>query len=731
MGLDSELRMSPRPVLVVLLALAIVLFLATQFVAAPREVTSPVMTLLLLVGGLTVLGWLLIGWRGLLGRWFTVVALFAAIHAAHALLGLPSVLVLAGIPVAVSASLISVSAAFAVAGAESLVLAGMLGYGVVGLDASHLGVALIGMWATVGVTIASFGPARQLSDWVKEYFDRAQRNLEEARDRKAELERAMESLAHTNRQLALAGERMAALRTIAEDAQRAKTAFVANVSHEFRTPLNMIIGLVDLMVETPAIYDVILSPKMRDDLRVVYRNCEHLANMIDDVLDLSRLEAGRLALHRERVDLHEIVDSCVAAVYPLLEKKGLSVTVTLPEGFPKVYCDRTRIKQVVLNLLSNAARFTEVGGIDIVVARRDQQVVVSVADTGPGILAEDAGRIFEPFYQGSHQLWRDKGGSGLGLSISRRFVELHGGRMWLEGDREAGTCFVFALPISPPVEHVARPGHQIREDWAWRERSFLVDRFGSVEELVKPRVIVCDETGTLSDQFSRFADGVEIVDARSLDQVTQGLHRCPAHAVIVNAPTPGDVWPSMAMAVEQVRDTPLIGCSVPRTVGRATEAGALGHLVKPVTRADLERALQTVKGPVNCVLVVDDDPDVLALFSRMLLVCDGSLEVVTARGGEEALEELRNGTVDLMLLDVVMPEMDGWELFERIAEDETVRDVPTFFVSAQDPTDQLPVSDFLVATVGNGLSPSTLLRCSLELSGLLLGAGAGPYLAPL
>ena len=725
MGLDSELRISPRPVLVALLALAIVLFLATQFLAAPREVVNPVMTLLLVVEAIAVTGWLITGKNGSLGRWYTVAALLAAVHAAHLVLNLPTVLVLAAIPVAVAVSLISIPAAVLVAAVASVLLSVLLRLQVAGLELSHYTVALIAIWSTLGVTVASLRPVHHLSDWVEEYFERAQRFLEEARDRKAELERAMESLAHTNRQLALAGERMAALRTIAEDAQRAKTAFVANVSHEFRTPLNMIIGLVGLMVETPAIYDVILSPKMRDDLRVVYRNCEHLSNMIDDVLDLSRLEAGRLALHRERVNLGEVVDGCVAAVYPLIDKKGLTVQVTLPDGFPEVLCDRTRIKQVVLNLLSNAARFTEVGGIEIAVARRDTQVVVSVADTGPGIRPEDAGQIFEPFYQGSHQLWRDKGGSGLGLSISRRFVELHGGHMWLDEEWEAGTRFAFALPISPPVEHVGRPGHQIREDWAWRERTFLTDGSGSAEDLAMPRVIVCDETGTLYERLSHCADGVEIVDARGLEQVTQALRACPAHAVLVNASTTEGLWLSMAAAVQQVRDTPLIGCSVPRIVGRAMEAGALGHLVKPVTRADLEGALASVSGSVRCVLVVDDDADVLSLFQRMLHACDETLEVLTTSSALEALDVLRDGRVDLLLLDVVMPEIDGWELFDRMGQDEAVQDVPTFFVSAQDPADQLPVSDYLVAAVGSGLSPSMLLRCSLELSGLLLGAGAG------
>ena len=730
MSLDSELRVSPKPVLAVMLILGFALFVGTQMLSPVWEVRKPVMSLLLLLESLVAAGWLLTNWRPLVGRWFTILALLVAIHFASIWLSIPSAVVLTAIPVALAVSLISFPAAMIVAVGASLLLVGLLSLQPARLAFSDVAVALVGMWAMVGVMVASFRPMHQLSEWVQQYFQRAERFLEEARDRKAELEQTMESLAHANRQLALAGERMAALRMIAEEAQKAKTAFVANVSHELRTPLNMIIGLVDLMVETPAIYDVVLSPKMREDLQVVHRNCEHLSNMINDVLDLTRLEAGRLALHRERVDLKEVIDSSVAAVHPLLEKKQLALQVTLPDDLPQVYCDRTRIKQVILNLVSNAARFTEKGGIEVEVSCQDQHVVVSVADTGPGISPEDIERIFEPFYQGSDRLWRDKGGSGLGLSISKRFVELHGGRMWLESTLGVGTSFVFTLPVSPPVEHIARPGHQIREDWVWRERAFVTDRLGSTDMLVRPRVVVCDETGTLYSQFVRYSDEVEFIDARNLAQATRDLHQCPAHAVVFNMATVEDLWQVIEIARREVPDTPLVGCSVPRTVERALDAGALGYLIKPVNRADLERAIQAVGKPVRRVLVVDDDPDFLQLLSRMLRVCDSTLEVVTATSGEQALSELRDGVADLMLLDIVMPDMSGWELLERLAHDERVKSVPTFCVSAQDLTDQPPVSNLLVATIGGGLSLSKLLRCSLEVSGLLLEPDAGLDLMP-
>jgi signal transduction histidine kinase/CheY-like chemotaxis protein len=555
--------------------------------------------------------------------------------------------------------------------------------------------------------------------------------MEEVCHHRAESAQTLESLAYANRQLALANERTADLRAIAENALKAKTSFMANVSHEFRTPLNMIVGLVELMIGTPEIYDVLPSPKMREDLRVVHRNCEHVSKMIDDILDLTRIEAGHQAIHREWVDLQEIVEDSIMAIRALLETKRLAVEVSLPDNLPNVYCDRTRIQQVILNLLSNAARFTEEGEITIEVERHDQHVLVNVKDTGPGIPPEDVGRIFEPFCQGTGELWRNKGGSGLGLSISERFVRLHGGRMWVQSELGAGTSFSFTLPVSPPIEHIVRPGHHIREDWEWRKRTVRTDKVMRADELYKPRVIVCDETGDLYAAFSRYSSEVEFVDARNLEQVTEELQQCPAHAVIINTASFDGQWATVDALGRQVPDTPIVGCSVPRSIERAIAAGAQGYLVKPVTRADLVGAIQAVGSPVERILIVDDDTDALQLFSRMLRVCQNTLEIVTASSGRQALDELRRKVPDLVLLDIRMPDMDGWQILQWMNQDEGMRRIPTFFLSAQDPADQPPVSQSIVATMGQGLSLDTVLRCSLEISSLLLKPGAALDLAPV
>jgi len=569
----------------------------------------------------------------------------------------------------------------------------------------------------LGVMVAVYRPVRHIARWSWEYYQRAQGLLEEARDRRAVLEQALDDLAHANRQLALAGERLAALRLVAEEAEKAKAAFVTKVSHEFRTPLNMIIGLVGLMVESPEVYGQEIPPAVSEDLRIVRRNCEHLASMVNDVLALSQAEAGRLALHRERVDLAEVIDGALVVVRPLVDKKGLSLQVSVSETLPQVYCDRTRIRQVILNLTSNAARFTEEGGITMCVAERDQHVVVSVTDTGPGILPEDADRIFEPFCQGTSRLWRDKGGSGLGLSISKQFVELHGGRIWLESEPDVGTTFSFELPVSPPMAHVARPGHQIREDWVWVARASRADLPSS---LSKPRVVICDETGDLYPAFTRYTDEIEFVDTRDLAQVTQEVRECPAHAVVLNAVSPHDLWPLAERARLGTPDTPIIGCSVPPQVERALQAGAAGYLVKPVTRADLQEVIRAVDRPVRRVLVVDDDLEVLQLFTRMLCACDETLEVATASSGEQALDMLRSAPPDLVLLDIIMPETDGWRVLEIKRQDEVIRDIPVVLVSAQDPREQPPASQALLVTMDEGLPLTKLLRCSLEISALLL-----------
>lgn len=352
--------------------------------------------------------------------------------------------------------------------------------------------------------------------------------------------------------------------------------------------------------------------------------------------------------------------------------------------------------------------------------QRDGHAVISVSDTGPGMAPEDTQRVFEPFYQASSGFPSDHSGSGLGLSICKQFVRLHGGQIRLESELGVGTTISFEVPISPPVEHTARPGHQIRPDWVWRASTFRTDRVVVADQLVRPRIVLCDESGALRSEFARYRDDIEVVETNSLHQLGRELRECPAHVVVVNAAA-GDDLLSLTETVTQLAPvTPVIGCSVPSPIQRALDSGARGYLVKPVSTSDLNSVIGASGHPVKRVLAVDDDPEFLSLLRRLLYACDPELELTTLSDAKSVLAELRRGLPDLLLLDIAMPEMDGWRLLELVCQDERIRDVPIVVLSGQDPADQPPMCSHFVAAFSEGMSVSQLLRSAFDFSALML-----------
>ena len=235
-----------------------------------------------------------------------------------------------------------------------------------------------------------------------------------------------------------------------EAANRAKSQFLANMSHELRTPMNAIIGYTELMLDET--YGP-LTDKMRDIHRRVERNGRHLLGLINEVLDLSKIEAGQLTLTLGEYSVVEMVRSAISSVESLAREKGLRLYVTAP-ALPIACGDERRMSQVVLNLLGNAIKFTDTGEVEVLVQTEGDRFSVAVRDTGPGIAPEDQRRIFEEFQQADTSLTRAKGGTGLGLAIARRIVELHGGSLSVESIPGNGATFTFAIPIAVPVAQI-------------------------------------------------------------------------------------------------------------------------------------------------------------------------------------------------------------------------------------------------------------------------------------
>ena len=716
-NIEQELHISPR---LILIFLAIFSFVSVFTINAIGDRTTQVRSALftLLVYCFTAAAWWLESKRARLSRWFIITLLVTIIFLINNWLGIPGGIILLPVTVLLAAGLIHLPAAAIFTIIDTAILIGLWVISPDSAERSIIPIVLLSIWLTFGIIVAIYQPMYQMANWSYTHFYKVQELLDATRNQRAQQEQAFSDLAQAHRDMALLNDRLAAMRLIAEDAQKAKAAFVAKVSHEFRTPLNMIVGLTDLLVDKPASNGSYPTTDLEKDLLIIQKNCNYLSALVNDVLDLSQVEAGQFTLHREWNELESEINKAIEVVHPLLEKKKLSLNISFSDELPPVYCDITRIRQVILNLVSNATRHTEQGGISISTYQRDNYVVFEVADTGPGISPDDAAKIFEPFYQGSQNQWREREGSGLGLSISKEFVERHGGEIGLESELGIGSKFSFKLPITPIHPQTTGPKRWLDDDWVFLERA----AWPQLPDLPNNmRFILCDESDRLFPIISRFDDETEFIITQTFDQSVHEANQAPAHAVIINGSSVDELIKKFDQAQSEISDTPIIGCILsPPTDYYALDAGVADYLIKPIMRADFEEAVGALGPAIKCVLIVDDDADTRKLFERMLLGYDQDIKIITAKNGEKAWIELNKNPIDLVLLDIVMPELDGWQFIERKRADELMQKIPVIIISAEDPYEKPPKSEMLIASIGQGISFAKVLRSSHQLSKIFL-----------
>jgi CheY-like chemotaxis protein len=354
-------------------------------------------------------------------------------------------------------------------------------------------------------------------------------------------------------------------------------------------------------------------------------------------------------------------------------------------------------------------------------------VVVSVADTGPGIAQEERAKVFQPFQQLDPSLRRRHGGSGLGLSISKHFVELHGGKMWFESQEGTGTTFFFRLPINPPPPPADDLTRWLSPEWHYRERG---RPSLAPAPSVRPRFVVLEAGNVLQRLLNRYFDSAELVPVSTLDEAIAELSRTPARALLVNDVAAGEARQRLNLSAGLPHGTPAIVCSVPGTHEAAGTLGVSDYLVKPVAREALLAALDRLPLKGRTVLVADDEPEALRLFWRMLASSPRGYRVVAAGDGQRALRMLRELRPAVLLLDLVMPGMDGFQLLAAKRDDPTIRDIPVIVLSARDPAGQPIVASALAATRAGGLSVAQLLAAIRSLTGILATAGQAGDPAP-
>jgi signal transduction histidine kinase/DNA-binding response OmpR family regulator len=476
------------------------------------------------------------------------------------------------------------------------------------------------------------------------------------------------------------------------EASRLKSAFLANMSHELRTPLNAIIGFSELLLDAPGgngngVGDD--AATSRRYVETIHSSGQHLLALINDVLDLSKIEAGRMELHPEPFELGHVVEQVRATVEPLAAQKGITVSTDLG-GAGGVFADEGKVKQVLYNLLSNAIKFTPAGGRVVVTARRGVQTVqLTVSDTGIGIAPADQARLFREFEQLDSGPGRRFEGTGLGLALSRRLVELHGGRLWVESAPGEGSQFHFTVPI-----HVAASVAPTAAAGANGDLT-LGDALPRGAPLV---LVVEDDPNAVSILTLHLArGGFRTMVATTADEALRVARTEHPAAVTLDILLPDvrDGWHVLTALKEDpaTQHVPVVVVSVVDDERRANALGAVDYFVKPVDRdallSSLRRILASRDGAGRLegrILVADDEPAAVDLLAAILR--PAGYEVVTAGGGAEAIACARRDAPDALVLDLMMPEVSGFDVIATLRADSALRHLPIVIVTAKELTDE-------------------------------------------
>src|SRR5437660_3560962 len=499
---------------------------------------------------------------------------------------------------------------------------------------------------------------------------------EALRDAHRELEQRVEA---RTAELAAANKELGRQNREVERATQLKSQFLASMSHELRTPLNAIVGFSDLLAEKTADH---LTDKQKRFVGHVRNGARHLLQLINDILDLSKIESGLLELRRESFGISEALPEVLSVVRPLAMAKKIHVEYT--EENLSVHADRVRFKQILYNLLSNAVKFTPEGGrVRVESSNNGTLVSISVRDTGLGIRPEDQQLIFEEFRQAGETTRGVKEGTGLGLAITKRLVERQGGTIQVISELGKGSCFTFTLPAGRETAETRREG-VITEN---REAEPDIER-------EKPLVLVVDDEPPARELLASYLEGAgyAVKAVGSGAEAVDTARQLKPDAMTLDILMPGGSGFGTLSELKKTAVTaqiPIIVVSVVDQKEMAFTLGAAEYLVKPVQKsallAALRKHLRTESGPSHNILVLDDDPGALDVVSDTLSSAGYTPHAVSS--GKDALELLSRVPINAILLDLLMPEMDGFEVLRAIKQHPQWDNIPVFVVTAKDLTE--------------------------------------------
>ncbi|MEA1907618.1 MAG: response regulator [Euryarchaeota archaeon] len=507
-------------------------------------------------------------------------------------------------------------------------------------------------------------------------------------------------------------------------ASKTKSEFLANMSHELRTPLNSIIGFSEILHDETF---GALNEKQSKYATNILTSGKHLLQLINDILDLSKVEAGKVELEYVDFDVQTVLEGAKTLVLSIAEKKKIRIAVTVEPELTMINGDVSKFKQIIYNLLSNAIKFTPDGGSITVDGRRKGGMAqISVTDTGIGISPEAAKKLFQPFVQADSSTSRRYGGTGLGLSLVKQFVELHGGMVWVESEPDRGSTFIFTMPVAGKAE-AGTPEIPAAPKTPEAAKTPVIPETGemsdtpavSAQDVVEtgatggvgeinipeitapagasgdePLILVVEDDPNASELLTiTLTDaGYRVIHACNGKDALAIAHKLDLAAITLDILLPGmDGW-SVLKYLKYNPETSTIPVIVISMLDETTlgfSLGAIDYLFKPVDRNALLDTLDSLRGVLGVVapkvLIVDDEPDAVELIASMIEP-DG-FDVLRAYGGQEGLDIAFSEHPDVLVLDLMMPVVSGFEVLSRIRDNPETKNIPVIICTAKDITD--------------------------------------------